>query len=222
MRRSRRTLWLLLAVMAMSLGVVQLTTQSGAPTSSRPRPVAAAEPDPGESRPVKRRDGRPTPRHVERGRFRQKKSAAIWNSLSHARRTVVGFGRSQLASLSERLAGGFTPALRQPVAVRSSSLDSSERSHAAAITLIVELPQSAASESMTYRAGWSGCDAYAFGCDHLGRPLSEDGIGRPAPMHRAIVGKLARLVDMAARFADLATALLDGGGVKVAGTLRVP
>ncbi len=222
MRRSRRTLWMLLAVMALSLGVVHLTTQPGVPAPSPSRPVAGAEPCSGESRPVDRRDGQAMPRRVERGRFWQKKCVALGNTLSHARRTVVGFGRSQLVSLSERLAGGLTPALRQPVAVRRSPWDSSERSHAGAITLIVELPQSAASESTTYRAGWSGCDAYAFGCDHLGRPLGEDGVGRPAPIHRAIVGKLARLVDMAARVADLATALLDGGSVRVAGTLRVP
>jgi hypothetical protein len=78
--------------------------------------------------------------------------------------------------------------------------------------IIVILPRAAPHELVPARTGWSGCIAYANGCDHLGRPLSYAIVRRPRLIDRLIVNELHRLVRTATHVsADTAAALCQGG-----------
>ncbi len=96
---------------------------------------------------------------------------------------------------------------------RSNSAASSDvppTSHAVSATaIIVVLRNPAWHARLSARAGWSGCTAYANGCDHLGRSYPS----RTAPrlVDRLFLRDLVRLVDAMSGLPAGTVALLSGG-----------
>ncbi|HWB09092.1 MAG TPA: hypothetical protein VG826_07705 [Pirellulales bacterium] len=172
MRRSRRSLSLLLGMMAASLAIVRATTQSEIETEgtgaresspkliarpSSPVPLARAVP--------KDRDRRGL---VTKSQLRRGPSVRAANSLHGiARRTRrlsprLAVGRADHRRLGHSPFGRDTDAA--PYAADT-------RRPVSATALILVIPD--AGDAAAPRIGWSGCGAYAVGCDHLGRSVPD-------------------------------------------------
>ena len=77
-----------------------------------------------------------------------------------------------------------------------------------ATCIIVVLPRMAMSDRPAPLTGWSGCTAYANGCDHLGRTIPNSYSTQTRWMDHLIVAALKRVVKLATRIsADASTAL---------------
>ena len=194
MRRSRRSLWLLLAVMVFSLGFLRLTTAG--PIGS-PSPVSERRLSPVQS-------DRAVRRHAH---FWQKQCVGACHTLLRSPRTVAMFCRRSAAFITGPRTG--IGELLNGLAAGASGFQSSHeprdalqagcRDVPAAISLIVVIRCQECADSLPRRTGWSGCDAYAFGCDHFGRTVDDGSLiasGRP---RRALLTRLGRLVGVASR-----------------------
>lgn len=206
MRRSRRSLWFLLAVMAFSLGLVRLTTESRRPID-RPLPAADAVTTPADS---SRAAQRPRP-----PRFWQKECLAFCQTLANGprklacrcqwlgqitRRPVADFVRSLVADAS---CGQNTDQACQ-IAPKVTATDAAAGRAAVSLIVVIRCEE----HSLPYRTGWSGCDAYAFGCDHLGGPIA-DSVTHRSRLRRALLNRVTRLVTWADQLAEQASCALQ-------------
>lgn len=206
MRRSRRSLWLMLAVMALSLGLLRLTTPSCGLIGSSSLPTDARLSAVGSNRAADR--------HAH---FWQKQCLVACRMLIGSPQRIA----DQYRHFSELIVGRRTDvaelltALAESVRRGQISHDGCDRPLAgsqdspAAISLIVviRIEQHA---SVPYRTGWSGCNAYACGCDHFGRVIADGGVSAGGHLRRALLSRLGRLVGLATSAADEAVRTVQG------------
>jgi hypothetical protein len=173
MKRSRRSLSLLLGMMAMSLAVVRATTQpanetgrtgvrenspklTASPSSLRLTPRARAAPKSQDSRGVAG-ETKPQLRRRSLGRA----ASGLHGITRRIRRVLprVAVDRADGPGPAQDRFGQDAETTKRPVS-------------ATAIIVLI----SDSGEAPAPRIGWSGCGAYAVGCDHLGRlvPDRED------------------------------------------------
>jgi hypothetical protein len=97
-----------------------------------------------------------------------------------------------------------------PVVAVAKTVDSVERPplnvappavrHAVSCTsFIVVLPEALVDERPHRHTGWSGCTAYSYGCDHLGRSVALATPLRSNAFERFVLAELQRLVTLATR-----------------------
>lgn len=146
MKRSRRSLGLLLATMSVSLSIVRTTTLPACPMPSATQEQAVLRPN-------------------------VTVAKTVWPFEQPLRKMT-------------------SPVMTRPVS---------------STAVILVLPRAAVVERDRWRSGWSGCTAFAHGCDHRGRPLVPSFAQRSNAIERFVVGELERLVTLATR-ASLASA----------------
>lgn len=157
MKRSRRSLGILLAAMSLALVVLRATTAPSRPLATAARSEAghrAAQPG------------------------------------------VVRKPRQRRLSLRER-----APFRRAKGDVRPP------RRAVSATAVIVVLPRVTAVQPQ-FRIGWSGCSAYANGCDHLGRSLPPTIRSRHSPVDRLLMAGVQRALTPLDRLSRKAASLL--------------
>ncbi len=173
MKRSRRSLSLLLGVMAASLAVVRATTQpDGATPVARRAEISSTVIDAALSR-------RPDAARSS-GDVRSARSLSDGPGLFDGRRSprraktrpqrgLSADGRLRgIARRNEPPASPFMAKGRPDNSLLNAGQVTAPRP-VSAIAVIVVIPDT--SEPRQPRAGWSGCSAYAVGCDHLGRSV---------------------------------------------------
>lgn len=199
MRRSRRSLWLLLAVMVFSIGFLRLTTAGpiGSPSPVTERRLSPIQPD------------RAARRHAH---FWQKQCVGACHTLLRSPHTVAMFCRRAAAFITGPRTG-IGELLNGLAACASRFQSSHEPCDAlqagcpdapAAISLIVVIRCQQCAHSLPCRTGWSGCDAYAFGCDHFGRTVDDGSLSVSGHPRRVLLTRLGRLVGVARRLTDRA------------------
>lgn len=215
MRRSRRSLWLLLAVMVLSLGLLRLTTQPSIPTAAASPATDRTAPPPVHGRSALR----PRP-----ARFWRKECLAVCQALAAGPRTIAG----RCQRFNDRLAASL--AVCQSMLNSANCLGTRESLYdtgrtagraRAAVSLIVVLRLEDQADSTRYRTGWSGCDTYAFGCDHLGRSLNEGQVAAGHP-RRVLLHGFGRLVGLASDVARQAAAIIESGPPATASLANTP
>jgi hypothetical protein len=182
MRRSRRSLFLLLAVMGWSLFVVRVTSGPACPPPARPLILSAVGQDPFGCK-AKYRGWRQNlsdaPTRPYRGIAPPLPRPAECLAAEPSRCDEMDAGPAQLA----------TPAIFM---ARAPSM----------VSVIFVLPKTATTDVSPPAPGWSGCTAFASGCDHLGRAASHVAGARRSFHHRLIMHGLellARLTMHASR-----------------------
>ena len=207
MRRSRRSLWLLLAVMVFSLGFLRLTTAGPIGSTS---PVSERRLSPVQS-------DRAARRHAH---FWQKQCVGACHTLLRSPRTFAKFCRRSAAFITGPRTG--IGELLNGLAAGASGFQSSHKpcdalqaacpDVPAAISLIVVIRCQQCADSIPRRTGWSGCDAYAFGCDHFGRTIDVGSLSVSGHPHRVLLTQLGRLVGVASLLTDRALSTIQDSG----------
>ena len=184
MRRSRRSLFLLLAVMGWSLFVVRVTSGPACPPPARPLILSAVGQDPFGCK-AKYRGWRQNLSDAPTRPYR-----GIAPALPRPAECLT----AEAARCDEMQAGSAELAAPAIVMARAPSMSS----------VIFVLPKAAADVSPP-APGWSGCMAFASGCDHLGRAASHVA-GAPRSFHYRLIMRGVELLARLTRRASGETA----------------
>jgi hypothetical protein len=188
MRRSRRSLFLLLAVMGWSLFVVRVTSGPACPPPARPLILTAVGHD-------------PFGRGAAYGGWRQSLSdapAPTYLSVAQAPLQPAECLAAEPSGCDEMHAGPAQLATPAIVMARAPSM----------VSVIFVLPKTATTDVSPPAPGWSGCTAFASGCDHLGRAASHVAGARRSFHHRLIMHALEQLARLTMRASNETAAVV--------------